>query len=399
MRKGVREGDCLKQNRYKYKKIFLNLLIAIVVLLVVIFVVPRGIVLFMPFILGWLVSLMANPLVKFLEEKLKIKRKALSAMVIILVIAAVITVCYLIIAKLLSEFLGFMEDLPALWRSLQITFQNISKAMDVFVERLPENMQGSLDKIGEALNIYVKGLMESIGTPTVVAVGSFAKNIPSFVISLIMTLLSSYFFTAEKEYLNHACRIYVPKGLQKQWEMISGSLKTAVGGYLKAQLKIEFWIYLLLVIGLEILRIDYSLLIALGIAILDVLPFFGTGAVMVPWGIINIFNGKYNLAIGLFLIWGLSQLVRQIIQPKIVGDSIGVPPIPTLFLLFIGYKAAGVIGMIVAVPIGIILVNMNQSGLFDNTKTSLLLLGKSISDFRKYSKEDISCLEEEPDDD
>ena len=87
-----------------------------------------------------------------------------------------------------------------------------------------------------------------------------------------------------------------------------------------------------------------------------------------------------------------SQLVRQFIQPKIVGDSIGMPAIPTLFLLFAGYKVAGVIGMIIAVPVGIIIYNMNESGIFDTTKTSFRLLIKSMNDFRKYEKEDMDYL-------
>ena len=97
----------------------------------------------------------------------------------------------------------------------------------------------------------------------------------------------------------------------------------SVGGYFKAQLKIEVWMYLLLVVGLSVLRVDYVLLIALGIAFLDLLPFFGTGTVMVPWALIKIFSGDYKMAIGLLIIWGGGQLARQIIQPKIGGRAWG----------------------------------------------------------------------------
>ena len=152
--------------------------------------------------------------------------------------------------------------------------------------------------------------------------------------------------------------------------------------------------YLLLVIGLSILHVDYALLIALGIAFMDFFPFFGTGTVMVPWAIIKILSSDYQMALGLLIIWGVGQLARQIIQPKIVGDSVGVPPIPTLFLLYIGYKVSGVIGMIIAVPMGLIVYTMYQEGVFDTTKKSVMILVSGINNFRKLRSEDMVLVEE-----
>ena len=176
--------------------------------------------------------------------------------------------------------------------------------------------------------------------------------------------------------------------------MVKHSLGRSVGGYFKAQLKIEIWMYLLLVIGLSILIVDYVFLIALGIAILDLLPFFGTGTVMVPWAIIKILSADYQMAIGLLIIWGVGQLARQIIQPKIVGDSIGVPPIPTLLLLFFGYKVGGVLGMIIAVPLGLLLYTLYEEGVFDTTKNSILILIAGINRFRKLKPHDLDEVED-----
>jgi len=147
-----------------------------------------------------------------------------------------------------------------------------------------------------------------------------------------------------------------------------------------------------LVIGLSILKVDYALLIALGIAILDFLPFFGTGTVMVPWAVVKILSADYKMAVGLLVIWGVGQLARQIIQPKIVGDSIGVAPIPTLFLLFIGYKVGGVFGMIFAVPIGLIVFTMYEEGAFETTKNSVLILISGINRFRKLNEKDLDGI-------
>jgi hypothetical protein len=99
------------------------------------------------------------------------------------------------------------------------------------------------------------------------------------------------------------------------------------------------------------------------------------------------------MVIGLLIIWGVGQLARQIIQPKIVGDSVGLAPMPTIILLFVGYRVAGVVGMILAVPIGIIVLNLYEEGVFDTTINSLKILYALISNFRKLTDKDMEPLE------
>jgi predicted PurR-regulated permease PerM len=185
---------------------------------------------------------------------------------------------------------------------------------------------------------------------------------------------------------------YLPKSIFCKYDVFVSSLRRAVGGYFKAQFRIELWMYILLLVGLTILNVRYAFLIALLMAFLDFLPFFGTGIVLVPWAVISLVGGDYVRAIGFIIIWGVGQLFRQLIQPKIMGDSIGVEPIPTLFLLFTGYRLAGVAGMLIAVPLGIIIINMNEAGFFDTPKYSLRILVKNLNDFRRLDKEDMSQL-------
>ena len=114
---------------------------------------------------------------------------------------------------------------------------------------------------------------------------------------------------------------------------------------------------------------------------------------MIPWAVVEILSKDYKMSVGLLIIWCVGQLVRQMIQPKIVGDSIGVDAIPTLFLLFVGYKVAGVLGMILAVPIGIIVVNLYEEGVFDTTKQSVEILVAGFNKFRRIRPEDTAIVE------
>lgn len=383
----------MRTSMKKYVKAILNLLIALVILVLTIWLLPKGIVFFMPFIIGWIIALIASPMVRFFEEKLKIKRKAGSAFVIIVVIGLVVLAGYLLGGKLIREVVSFVGDLPAMWESMEEDFAEISRNFSTLYEKLPIDVQRTINNIGAKTSEFAAGMVSKLSSPTIAAVGNFAKQLPTIVIGIIMCLLSAYFFVAERNQLTASIRKYMPEGLMFRISIMKRSLVMAVGGYLKAQIKIEIWIYLLLVIGFFVLGVDYVLLIAFGVAILDFLPFFGTGTVMVPWAIVKFLSADYKMTIGLLLIWGISQLVRQIIQPKIVGDSIGVPPIPTLFLLYIGYMAGGVVGMIIAVPIGIILYTMYKEGAFDTTKNSIQILAAGLNRFRRLTAQDTAIID------
>lgn len=382
-----------KENRRTYLKVFINLGIMLALLLICIFVIPRIIIFFMPFVVGWIIALIASPLVEFFEKKVKIKRKASSAFVIIAVIALVILAGYLLGLKLTEQIVDFIGELPQMWESIQRDFEEIGEKLDAAGKYLPKELELALTSITSNVGKYLGEFFGGLGSPTIEAVSRFTMNLPSIIIAIIMTLLSAYFFVADKDYVPNLLDKVMTESMMERFHMIKRGLVHAVGGYFKAQLKIEFWMYLLLAIGFTILRVRYAFVIAIGVAFLDLLPFFGTGTVLIPWAVIKFLNGDYTMVIGLLIIWGVGQLARQLIQPKIVGESVGLAPIPTLFLLFIGYKAAGVVGMIIAVPIGIIVLTMYEEGVFNTTINSVKILYASLSNFRHLNDADMKTVQ------
>lgn len=372
----------------KYLKVIFNLLAALAIFLFVVLVLPRIVGFFMPFVVGWIISLIANPPVRFLDEKLKIRRKAGSAIVIILVIGAILGIIYGGGSVLVREVSGFVAELPEMWKDAEADFESAGKTLENLSHYFPPQFQQQVNNLVDTLMEFVSSIADNLGKPTVSAVGNFAKNIPSAFVSIIMCLLSSYFFIAQREEAIRLFRRLMPESFLEKWNVLSTSMKNAVGGYFKAQIKIEVWMYVLLLIGFLILHVNYAALIALGIAFLDFLPVFGTGTVLLPWAVIKILSGKYSMAIGLLILWGVGQLARQLIQPKIVGDSVGLPAIPTIILLYVGYKVGSVGGMILAVPVGIIVVNMYQAGFFSTTEDSLKILIHGFNNFRRLTDED-----------
>lgn len=378
----------------KYSKALVNLAIAAAALLAVIFLLPRVIFFFMPFVVGWLIALIAGPLVHFFEHRIKLKRKIGSAFVIVSVIALVVLLLYFVSSWLIEQVAGLIGALPEMWSGMKSDLDDIGHKFGALFSKLPTDVGLKFTDTAGQIGEYLGDFFGKLSMPTIEAAGSFARRLPSVFIGVIMALLSAYFFVAERNIISDWFRRHMPAAALLQYRAMRRSLKKSVGGYLKAQLKIEVWMYLLLVIGLGLLKVNYFALIALVIAFLDFLPFFGTGTVLIPWAVIKVLTGDYKMAVWLLIIWGAGQLARQLIQPKIVGDSIGVPPLPTLLLLYIGYKIGGIVGMILAVPLGLLIYTMYQEGTFDTTKNSLLILVSGINRFRRLEKEDLADVEE-----
>lgn len=378
----------------KYWKAAANLLTACVLLMLTVFLLPKLAGFFMPFIIGWIIAMIANPLVHFFEKHIRIRRKAGSAIVIIAVLAGVVLLGYVLISRLISESAALLQELPVLWKELETQVDAAGENLMEFYARFPQGMKDRLGEITENLGLYIGNAVNSLSMPTVSAVGNFARNIPSVLIGTIMSLLSSYFFVADKENIGAFLRKHVPEGIREKGRIISSSLTGAVGGYFAAQFRIECVIYVILFAGLLLLGVRYSFLIAFLIAVLDFLPVFGAGAVLWPWALFELLAGEFRMALSLMIIWGVAQLLRQIIQPKFVGDSIGLPPVPTLFLLYIGYKVGSLAGMILAVPVGIVVLRMYEAGVFDTTRDSLRLLICGFNRFRRLGPEELAELQD-----
>ncbi len=374
-----------EKNKYimKYLKMCINMSISILTILLVVWLGPKLLGFFMPFVIGWIIALIANPVVRFLEKRLKIVRKHGSAIIVILVIGLIVFGGYFLITKTIEETAKFASDIPNLYTSLEKEFYNIGENLSGFIALLPKDIQKTLENITTELNGLLSTAIESFGTPTIEAAGNVARNIPSAFVQIVVTVLSSYFFIADKDKIIMKVKEITPVSIQKKWDLIVLEIIKATGGYFKAQFKIMGVVTIIMTVGLVILRVEYAVLLAILISILDFLPLFGTGTALIPWAIVKFLSGDYQMAIGLLIIYGISQLIRQLIQPKIVGDSLGLNPLLTLFLIYIGFKMMGLAGMIIAVPVGLIVIKLYELGFFESLINNVKEIIKDINAFRK----------------
>lgn len=368
----------MKDNKLVLKKL-LNVFVFLAIVFLVFWGGAKLIVYFMPIFIGLLIALIANPLVKFLEKKLKIKRKIGSVITIVLTLALILFLCYLLIARLVREGANLLQNAPEIYKSVTMQLEGV---MQNSAGRMPAGLADILEKVGGALSHSIGGIISKISEPTVAASVAVAKSIPEFLLYTIITVLAAYFLVADRAKIGAAFKKCLPDSVSNTIHYIYRSFVDAVWGYFKAQFQIMGIIFVILLIGFYVLGVKYAWLIAAITAFLDMLPVFGTGTVIIPWGVYCALVGDYRLLIGLVIIYIISQLTHQLLQPKLIGDQVGLDPFLTLVLIFVGYKINGIIGMLIALPVAIIIINLYKDGFFDGIIDDVKYLIDTFNKFR-----------------
>ncbi len=372
----------LNDNR-PYWKVIISLAVSLIGTILFIYVGIRLLGFFMPFVIGWFIAYIASPLVNWLEKRLKLVKKLGSALIIILVLGALIFVIYFVVSRMWREVSSLIQDMPSMYADLEKVLDKTGQNLNGVFQMLPEGIQNGWREMMGDLDQSAGNLMGSLSEPTVTAAGNVAKRIPSILISTIVTIISAYFFIAEREELIVWSKKVAPDPLVNRMSMVMSNLKYAVGGYFKAQLKIMVVVFFILLAGFALLDVHFSFLLALLIAFLDFLPFFGTGTALIPWAAYHLFSGNYRMVVALLVLYAVTQLVHQLTQPKLVGDSIGMKPLVTLVLLYVGYRMGSVLGMILAVPAGMIVINLYKAGAFDYILDDVKILAEGVQNLRE----------------
>ena len=225
--------------------------------------------LFLPFVIGWIIASIANPLVCWLEKKLKIVKKWGSAITIIAVIACVIGLLYLAISKLVREIIDMVKAFPEMYHDIEVELETLATRFEGIIKLLPQNMKDGWNSIEANLEIALGEWIGSLSEPTVEFAGNVAKSIPSILIGVIITILASYFFVADRESVISWAKKYTPSPIQRRMTMVVSYFKHAIGGYFKAQFQIMMVLSTMLFIGFTLIDVKYAIVLAILFAFLD----------------------------------------------------------------------------------------------------------------------------------
>lgn len=305
-----------------------------------------------PFFFGWLLSLLFHPFVTFLHKKWKLPRSAGSLLAIFLFLGFIFSVVAGIAYRIIEEIKLFYNQLPYYITLFQQAIEHLNTQLDHFIHLLPDNLQ--LFFIGEN-NHFWELLQTMLTARTGGSSLNFMLAIPNLFMVCIVSLLASFFFTKDRNEINYFFTKHMPQHIKIWYQGIRQNMGEAVWGYIKTQMILMVVTFFVCFIGFFILHSPYSLLFSILISIIDALPFFGSGFFLWPMALVQLLTGNISLALGYMIIYLVATLLRQVLQPKVLGTQIGLPPLATLLSMYIGLKIMGVLGMIVGPILAVLL--------------------------------------------
>lgn len=318
---------------------------------------------FLPFVLGFGIAFMLKPLINVITKKLKINRKIVAGLTVLLFYATVGALFTLIIVKVFIALKEVFIQLPEVYKnSIEPAIFNISNNIDIWIIKLDPTLTETIREMISSIAKSLGTIVSSISSGVVTFVSAAVSMVPSFFIIIIFTIISSFFFAMDYVKITG----FITKQFSPKMRSIFFEVKDYIVGtlfkFVKAYSIIITITFIELSIGLSILRVENAITIALLIACVDILPVLGTGGIVIPWIFIELFKGNIPLAIGLTIVYVTITVIRNIIEPKIVGQQVGLHPIIMLVCIFIGARLFGFIGIFVLPIIVIILKNLNDSG-------------------------------------
>ncbi len=318
-----------------------------------------------PFIISLVIALIINRPVTYLSEKTKMPRwlSVTLALLLLLAISAgaitlVITETVVEIGELITRLPMFMEELSDyLHRTItQDVLIGLYAQVQFFYEQLDPDFQKKIyDNVGKGVNSITQA-----GQNLVIGFLNGIKNVlvslPNLATVLVISLLGAFFISKDFYLWETRFRRMLPRGVNRRLDNILIDLRNALFGFVKAQLTLISLTAAIVIIGLLIMGVDYAVTIGLISGLVDLLPYLGTGTVFVPWIIYSFFKGNYGLVIGLSILYAIVIIFRQIIEPKVLADNVGLDPLLTLVALFVGLQLFGFLGLIVG-PVSLVIIN------------------------------------------
>lgn len=316
-----------------------------------------------PFLVAFVLAFLIQRPAAWIARRLRAPKGRLSVLLLVLVYVAVFGVAFSGGGRVFAVIREFVIDVPDIYRRdilpllnyvLEGVAENLSEA-DPFVSAQIEN---SLQQAVQSIGQMVSGLSVTL----LQMVSEFITGVPSVLIRVVLTVITSFYICSDYDRILAALWRLLPD----RWQNLCRDIKQYGLNMIRVYIRSYSLLFLLtfteLTIGFLIFQIPHSLLVAVLIAIFDILPVLGTGGVLIPWAVILAVIGNYPLAAGILILYVIITVVRNSVEPRIVGKQIGLHPLLTLIAMFTGVSLAGLPGLILLPMAVMIFVNMEKNG-------------------------------------
>ncbi|MFY9198266.1 MAG: sporulation integral membrane protein YtvI [Acutalibacteraceae bacterium] len=319
-----------------------------------------------PLIFAFFLAVVLQRPVDNISNKYKIKKGIVSVLMVLLVLFLIGLFIALLSNRVIKEFHDFIDyvsirinDIDWIERTTrsfvaatpEFVQKSISVSVEEFLAELRLMMQEGVST-GSSPSLHLGSLnLKSLVFPSITGVWNTAKQIPSILIAVIITIISSCFMTSDYERISRGIKGLFPEDKRFMLSRTKAVLFSSLGKLGKAYLIIMLVTFSEMILGLSVMKIigvykgSYIFVIAVITALVDILPIFGTGSVLIPWGIYSIIVGDARLGVSLLILYGAITVIRQVVEPKLVASQLDLPPVATISAMYVGLQLFGIIGM------------------------------------------------------
>lgn len=319
--------------------------------------------LFLPFILAILLAVIIEPVVDFFEKNSRLNRSWSVALSLLLGVGGLFLLLFLIIFRISKELANLSPFLSANWgKVIEKSLSTISdfKLFYLRLDLSPEIQSAIQDNIEKGIEI-VRTLVEN-------GIDLLMKTVavlPGFLVFLMIAAVASFFIIKDRALIRNFVLQFFPDNFQSKTRHVVAELFKALIGFVKAYSILISITAIITIICLQILGVEYVFTIGILVGLLDILPVLGPGGLFIPWIIWELLIGNTRMGISLLVVYIVISVVRQILEPKIVGDSIGLHPLATLVSLYVGLQLGGFTGLVLGPVIVVIVIACFRAGLFN----------------------------------
>ena len=300
----------------------------------------------LPFVLAFVIVWMLRQPAVWLAEKLKIKSKYLTVLLLLLFYAVLFGLLFLLGTSLFGLIRNAIPKLPNLYRDELLPALKV--AAD-FVEHRLSNFDptvvSAVEGIFTQLSQNIESMLLSFSAAAVSWASSLLLGFPAFIIALILMITASFFLGTDYEHVMEFIYSHMPEKVKVTVRSVWHKLADSVWIYIRSYALLLIVTFTELLVGLSILGVPYASIIAAGIAIFDLMPILGTGGVLIPWIVIAAVMGSYRMSLGIAVLYIIITIIRNYLEPKLVGKQIGLHPLATLIALFVGSQMFGLAGL------------------------------------------------------
>ena len=301
-----------------------------------------------PFLLGALLALAAEPMVRFLSRRVHLPRAVSTAIGVSMAFCFIAIILLMLCAFALRQLKNLAGVLPDLEAAARTGLTLAQARLLELAAHAPREIRPLLEDNVRTLLADSGSLLGKLTAWLLGLAGSILAQVPDSALGLGTTILSAFLISAKLPRIRVWLLRRIPKEQLRTILENARRMRHVLGRWLLAQGKLMSISFAIVAAGLTLLRIPNSLFWALLVALVDALPILGTGTVLVPWSVVSFLQGDTPRSLGILGIYITASLTRSMLEPKLLGQHLGLDPLVTLIALYIGYRLWGVGGMILA---------------------------------------------------